>query len=99
MSSREETKEDSSREESYELVTETVTPHDQESRRTIADRGESDEGTPSVEELRERAERIRQGLDQGSQDKSSRPVARRELQFESGDQVLQESDESDNQSQ
>ena len=49
MSSREETKEDSSREESYELVT----PHDQESRRTAsqADMEESNIGTPSVEEL------------------------------------------------
>ena len=57
MSFREETKEDSSREESFELVAERVTPHDQESRRTRADTRESDGGTPSVEELQERAQR------------------------------------------
>ena len=64
MSSREDTKEDSSREESYELVTKTVTPHDKESRRTRADTGESDKGTPSVEDLQEKAQRIRQRFDQ-----------------------------------
>ena len=99
MSSREETKEDSSREESFELVAKRVTPNDQESRRTRADPEESDVGTPSVEDLRERAQRIRQAFDKGSQEESSRPVARRELQFESGNQGRQESDRSDNQSQ
>ena len=99
MSSREENKEDSSREESFEVVAETVTPHE-ESRRTRADPEESDVGTPSVEELRQRAQRIvRQGIDLGSQEESSRPVDRRELQFERGNQGRQESDEPDNQSQ